>query len=802
MFGSIAAGTSAGLQEEEDANSTSNNTRRSYCATVSRSHRNSPASHFLTSELDIHTHEPSMDLSATAVDLGIDTTATPNQDDIAVLKNRLNESVPKKPIHTTFNISDSNKPHPINIDVAHVVTADSIWTNEPTDDEEELETMLESFLKELLLATDGFPAWRARTYIRNNAGRLVPFKMMDVDLITSAYLSLNSEEHRRYATLNLSAPLSVAKMIVFPHFNQRLSKFYQLLYVVTFSDDKAKRINTGIERTPRFFRITMKGGDESEGYDGSPLHTTPKSHSPSRLDTHFDGDTIHRQHLKRFQHLDNDYIKWIWLILDVVATVPFFVELLVYAIVSRADGGGFSELIISMYTWNGSPDFIRLLRLFRILRLLRIGQKTERLRVIWKAVVNSTDGIFLLFMAVPLFVTFFSFVLFYAEISTGYALNGEWFNADGTLSKFQSILDCFWCVIETLTTVGYGDIMPTTPAGKIVMSIVMILSLFIIAFPLCMITMQYTHYARIFSDQKKQHAEAAYRLRERLKAADENVVFHPTTEVPPPPTRRFTFSRRKSKEFIPTSMETMIANFGRSTDWVGTAKTTLSNQVPPLSNTPNSPQSSITPKQHSFVLPNILGPTEMFSSSARNEMDRANSPPPANYPSNSNAGSDIESLEIGLPITRAFTLPDLRTRLSLTSDDEDYNQPLRLRGISPTLNESDHVGDSPRRGIQFVNLKQRNNSAAITSDYVQRKFSKLPNLRKNTKTSANIGIREVERMADAQYIDTYPKTVLFKVQDWKAEYKSDKREDMLTIRVRCKDEESYRRLMRLLADFS
>ncbi|KAJ3021275.1 UNVERIFIED_CONTAM: hypothetical protein HDU68_009707 [Siphonaria sp. JEL0065] len=736
--------------------------------------------------------------------------------------------------------------------MAHVVTADSIWTNESTEDEEELETILESFLKELLLATDGFPAWRARTYIRHNAGRLVPFKMMDVGLITSAYLSLNLEEHRRYATLNLSAPLAVAKMIViskiqnaisigfillsiillcvetypkliptqflyifgtgfwrcirnqFPRVDQRLSKFYQLLYVVTFSDDKAKRINTGIERTPHFFRISMKGGDESEGYGGSPLHTTPKGHSPSRLG--IDADTIQRQHIQRFQHLDNDYIKWIWLILDVVATVPFFVEVLVYAIVSSADGGGFSKFIHSMYAWNGSPDFIRLLRLFRILRLLKIGQKTERLRVIWKAVVNSTDGIFLLFMAVPLFVIFFSFVLFYAEISTGYALNGEWFNADGTLSKYQSILDCFWCVIETLTTVGYGDIVPTTPAGKIVMSIVMILSLFIVAFPLCMITMQYTHYARVFSDQKKQHAEAAHRLRERLKATDENVVFHPTTDVPPPPTRRFTFPRHKSKDFIPKSVETMIANFipvpGQSIDGVRTGATASSKQIPPV-NTSDSPQSSITPKRHSFVLPNILGPTAMVSSPTSDNMHRIISPPPANYPSNSSAGSDTESLEIGLPITRAFTLPDLRTRLSLNSDDENYSQPLRLRGISPTLNENDHVQDPPRRGIQFVNLKQRNNSAAVMGDYTtQRKFSKSSNLRKTTQTSVSTGIREVERMADAQFIDTYPKTVLFKVQNWKVEYKSDKREDILTMRVRCKDEESYRRLMRLLADFS
>lgn len=35
--------------------------------------------------------------------------------------------------------------------------------------------------------------------------------------------------------------------------------------------------------------------------------------------------------------------------------------------------------------------------------------------------------------------------------------NGAWHYTDGHLSGFQSISDCFWIVIQTLSTVGYGD---------------------------------------------------------------------------------------------------------------------------------------------------------------------------------------------------------------------------------------------------------------------------------------------------------------------------------------------------------
>ncbi|KAJ3330510.1 hypothetical protein HDU76_005512, partial [Blyttiomyces sp. JEL0837] len=63
---------------------------------------------------------------------------------------------------------------------------------------------------------------------------------------------------------------------------------------------------------------------------------------------------------------------------------------------------------------------------------------------------------------------------------------------------------------------GYGDEVPRTPAGKIVMVCVMICSLFVIAFPLSMITMQYGHVVRVFVERQKAQAEAMRRLKSRV----------------------------------------------------------------------------------------------------------------------------------------------------------------------------------------------------------------------------------------------------------------------------------------------
>jgi voltage-gated potassium channel len=49
--------------------------------------------------------------------------------------------------------------------------------------------------------------------------------------------------------------------------------------------------------------------------------------------------------------------------------------------------------------------------------------------------------------------------------------------------KFPNILACFWWAITTLTTVGYGDVYPVTPLGKIISSLIAVLGIGVVALP-------------------------------------------------------------------------------------------------------------------------------------------------------------------------------------------------------------------------------------------------------------------------------------------------------------------------------
>ena len=58
----------------------------------------------------------------------------------------------------------------------------------------------------------------------------------------------------------------------------------------------------------------------------------------------------------------------------------------------------------------------------------------------------------------------------------------------GTNSNFDSIPRSVYWAIVTLTTVGYGDIHPTTPLGQFLASMVMIMGYAIIAVPTGIVT--------------------------------------------------------------------------------------------------------------------------------------------------------------------------------------------------------------------------------------------------------------------------------------------------------------------------
>ncbi len=113
---------------------------------------------------------------------------------------------------------------------------------------------------------------------------------------------------------------------------------------------------------------------------------------------------------------------------------------------------------------------IRSLRLLRIFRIFKLGKFMKEGAMIVEALRQSTAKM----------TVFIVFVLLMVIVvgSLMYVIEGATPN-----SKFTSIPESIYWAIVTITTVGYGDISPTTPLGQFLAAVLMILGYAVIAVP-------------------------------------------------------------------------------------------------------------------------------------------------------------------------------------------------------------------------------------------------------------------------------------------------------------------------------
>jgi voltage-gated potassium channel len=118
---------------------------------------------------------------------------------------------------------------------------------------------------------------------------------------------------------------------------------------------------------------------------------------------------------------------------------------------------------------------IRILRLFRIFRILKLGRYFTESVVMGRALLASSYKISVFMLTVVLIVIIMGSVMYVVE---------------GGNNGFDSIPQSIYWAIITVTTVGYGDIVPVTALGKLVSSIMMILGYSIIAIPTGIISVE------------------------------------------------------------------------------------------------------------------------------------------------------------------------------------------------------------------------------------------------------------------------------------------------------------------------
>ncbi|WP_038172964.1 ion transporter [Vibrio pacinii] len=113
---------------------------------------------------------------------------------------------------------------------------------------------------------------------------------------------------------------------------------------------------------------------------------------------------------------------------------------------------------------------IRVLRIFRVLKLVRYLQESN---ILLRSLLMARRKILVFFSSLAILVTIFGALIYIIE---------------GPQNGFTSIPKSIYWAIVTITTVGYGDLVPQTPLGKAIASLTMLMGYSIIAVPTGIIT--------------------------------------------------------------------------------------------------------------------------------------------------------------------------------------------------------------------------------------------------------------------------------------------------------------------------
>lgn len=200
--------------------------------------------------------------------------------------------------------------------------------------------------------------------------------------------------------------------------------------------------------------------------------------------------------------------------IDILSILPFYLELFLMNIINLR--------------------ILRVIRLIRVFRLFKLSRYSESLMMTMKALQQAASSFAILLVLMAIVMVLCSSFVYFAEYdahitycshigSDGKPCEGQWIEGRDDPNKpecpvchqalelpsgkasvaqnFTSIPHTFWWCIVTMTTVGYGDVVPQTVWGKLLAGLTMIFGILCIALPTGVMA---TNFLNVLEEEKKK----------------------------------------------------------------------------------------------------------------------------------------------------------------------------------------------------------------------------------------------------------------------------------------------------------
>lgn len=131
--------------------------------------------------------------------------------------------------------------------------------------------------------------------------------------------------------------------------------------------------------------------------------------------------------------------------------------------------------------------FLRVLRILRVLRVLKLLRYMSEMGVVWRSIKLARHKLTMFFAFVGVVLCVFGGLMYAVE---------------GGNEGFTSLAASMYWAVVTLTTVGYGDIVPHTALGRMLASVLILVGYSIIAVPTGILTAYMSQEMQRYREQR------------------------------------------------------------------------------------------------------------------------------------------------------------------------------------------------------------------------------------------------------------------------------------------------------------
>jgi voltage-gated potassium channel len=160
---------------------------------------------------------------------------------------------------------------------------------------------------------------------------------------------------------------------------------------------------------------------------------------------------------------------------------------------------------------------LRVLRLVRLLRVAKLVRYVRAVRLIGVVLRAKREELTVVVIGLGLLLVISASLVYGAE-------------HDAQPDRFASIPDAMWWAVATLTTVGYGDVYPVTPIGKLLGALIAVVGIAMFALPAGILG---AGFLEAFQSRSEQPPTHSYSIINQAKALDMLRCPHCGGELPP-----------------------------------------------------------------------------------------------------------------------------------------------------------------------------------------------------------------------------------------------------------------------------